>query len=325
MNIRSRWLMGFTLFSKLSFGVLQRYFFSCLSKRITTPTLLLTSAVFLQACSDPLPLSAERYAASDALLNKVSANLDKHPEWHKVAEIDHSRLGKKAGSTMPPARVIIFSNPQLETNLIQYNPLVAIDLPLRLLAYEETPGGDSKLIYNRFNYIQSRYNLGERPLLKAAYEQTMTELLQGIDKNSLASFSTSSMEEDGIITIDSPFDFETTLIKISQAIASQDDTVSFGQVDFKHQAEKLGIELLPNTLILFGGPAPGAKAMNKAPTLGLDAFCQKFLVWQDASGKVHLSFNDLLAMAERQDVPKSIPLRVINFRLNKVFSEALSP
>ena len=40
----------------------------------------------------------------------------------------------------------------------------------------------------------------------------------------------------------------------------------------------------PTTLILFGGPAPGAKAMNGAATLGLDAFCQKFLVWEDAKG-----------------------------------------
>ena len=65
--------------------------------------------------------------------------------------------------------------------------------------------------------------------------------------------------------------------------------------------------------------------MSDAPTLGLDAFCQKFLVWQDAAGKVHLSFNNLLAIAERQDVGKSIPLRAINYRLNSVFEDVLKP
>ena len=40
----------------------------------------------------------------------------------------------------------------------------------------------------------------------------------------------------------------------------------------------------PTTLILFGGPAPGAKAMNGAATLGLGAFCQKFRGWGDAKG-----------------------------------------
>jgi uncharacterized protein (DUF302 family) len=94
---------------------------------------------------------------------------------------------------------------------------------------------------------------------------------------------------------------------------------------FKSQAAEMAIDILPNTMILFGAPEPGAKAMSNSPTLGLDAFCQKFRVGQDESGQVHLSYNDLLAIAERQGVSKSIALRVINYRLNKVFSAALQP
>jgi uncharacterized protein (DUF302 family) len=63
--------------------------------------------------------------------------------------------------------------------------------------------------------------------------------------------------------------------------------------------------------------------MADAPTLGLDAFCQKLLVWEDESGAVQVSFNDLLAIAERQDVPKAVALRVINRRLGSTFSGAL--
>ena len=131
------------------------------------------------------------------------------------------------------------------------------------------------------------------------------------------------MEPDGIITLSSPFDFPRTLERVHEAIESQDDTVGFGQVDFRARALELGIIQAPSTLILFGGPAPGAKAMAKAPTLGLDAFCQKFLVWEDDDGQVYLSFNDLLALAERQDAKKSPALRVINSRLKSVFGEAL--
>ena len=54
-------------------------------------------------------------------------------------------------------------------------------------------------------------------------------------------------------------------------------------------------------------------------------FCQNFLVWQDVNGKVHLSYNDKLAIAKRQGVGKSIPLRVINYRLSSVFEDALKP
>ena len=99
--------------------------------------------------------------------------------------------------------------------------------------------------------------------------------------------------------------------------------MNFGRINFQQRARSQGITLNPSTLILFGGPGPGAKAMAKSPTLGLDAFCQKFLVWEDDSGQVFLSFNDLLAIAERQNAKKSPALRVINYRLKSVFSEAL--
>jgi hypothetical protein len=63
--------------------------------------------------------------------------------------------------------------------------------------------------------------------------------------------------------------------------------------------------------------------MGSAPTLGLDAFCQKLLIWQDAGGTVRVTFNDLLALAERQKVSGGIPLRLINHRLKETFSTAL--
>lgn len=285
---------------------------------------LLFAAILLTGCGSDEPLTAERYKAPDALFSKLEANVLASNSLEKIVEIDHSRLGKKAGSKMPPARVLIFSNPRLEAELMARNPLVGIDLPLRALAYESVPGGNSKVIYNSFEYIKSRYDLNVSAENESAYNASMSEAIQGIGPEQMASFTQDSMNPDGITTIDSPYDFPTTIELVMAGINSQDDTVSFGSVDFQKRSEAVGIAVKPATLILFGGPAPGAKAMKKAPTLGLDAFCQKFLVWQDENNKVHLSFNDLLDVAERQDVGKSIALRVINYRLNKVFEEALN-
>lgn len=108
-----------------------------------------------------------------------------------------------------------------------------------------------------------------------------------------------------------------------ETIGNQDDTLSFGEVDFQAQALKLNTKIKPNTLILFGGPALGAEAMRDSPTLALDVFCQKFLIWQDAQGKTYLSFNDLFVLAERQEAKKSMALRVINYRLKSMFEAAL--
>ena len=97
----------------------------------------------------------------------------------------------------------------------------------------------------------------------------------------------------------------------------------FGTVDFQASARGIGIEILPSYMILFRDPAPGSKAMAVAPTLGIDGFWQKFLIWQDEKGVTRLSLNDLLALARRQQASIPLVLRVIDFRPTSVFEEAL--
>ncbi len=132
-----------------------------------------------------------------------------------------------------------------------------------------------------------------------------------------------SCRTTGFITINSPHDFDKTIDLIYQAIDSQDDTILFGEVNFQKNVSDLGVEIRPTKLILFGAPSPGAKAMQNALTLGLDAFYQKFLIWQDALGDVHLTYSDLLAIAERTECTKSIALRVINYRISRTVESAL--
>ena len=280
-------------------------------------------AAVLTACGDPEPVSEDRYAGADRLFSIVDSNVAAHEGLSKVVEIDHSRLAAEAGSVMPPARVLIFSSPELEAQLVAINPLVAIDLPLRILAYESVADLESRVTFNSFDYLRSRYGLDELPQIDAAYMASMADALEGVPAEARTEFAQDSMQPDGITSLDSPFDFETTVERVVAAIDAQDDTIWFGQVDYQAQARELGIETGPARLLLFGAPAPGAKAMAEAPTLGLDAFCQKFVFWEDSAGQVRLSFNDLLAIADRQDVPKSIALRVVNRRIESTFEDAL--
>lgn len=276
----------------------------------------------LSACSDDKPTSAERYQPVDVIAETIIANLSSFPNLKLVADIDHSRLAAKTDTHMPPARVLIFSNIELEIRLLKENQLLGVDLPFKVLAHEDTQGNPS-VIYNNYAYLTSRYNLKNKPKLLKDHEQVYKHALKETDQSKHSTFSNDSMNPDGIITIDSIHDFKTSVERIHQAINAQDDTIEFGDIDYQQKAADLGEKIRPTTMILFGAPAPGAEAMRNAITLGLDAFCQKFLVWEDAEGKVHLSYNDLLAIAGRQNVDKAIALRVIDFRLSKTFSSAL--
>ena len=290
---------------------------------------LLTALVLslVAACGEQSPLPESRFSESDQLIARMTANIAAADSLSLVADIDHARLGAEVGSVMTPARVLIFSDALLESRIIEHAPLSALELPLRALAFEDPKSGENRVIYNRFDYLQSRYRLGDTPEIAAlsdAYENAMASVLAGLSDAQLATFSGDDMDPDGIITIESPFDLDETLARVKAAIDAQDDTMYFGEVDFQANAAASGINLPASYMILFGAPGPGGQAMASAPTLGLDGFCQKFLIWEDEEGTVRLSFNDLIALAERQDTNVALPLRVINHRLESVFTEALS-
>ena len=67
----------------------------------------------------------------------------------------------------------------------------------------------------------------------------------------------------------------------------------FARIDYAQSAHDNGLELSRIVLILFGNPKVGTPLMIRSPTIGVD-LPLKFLVWQDGSGKVFISFNRLI-------------------------------
>lgn len=278
----------------------------------------------LAACSrDPDPVPEVRFVEPDRLFQTLESNVRNHPAFEVIVDIDHARLAGKAGSPMPPSHVLIWSDPKLDVAILKANPLAAVDLPLRILAFEDPATGKAAVIANRSDFLVSRHGLPDDAAIRERYAAAIATATHGIVAESIASFASDTMPEPGLITLDSPHDFDATEALLMGVIKAEPDTVHFATVDFAERARTHGVALPPLKLILFGAPGPGGQAMREAPTLGLDAFCQKLLIWQDASGAVHVTFNDLLALAERQEVTAGIPLRVINRRIKKTFSEAL--
>ena len=63
--------------------------------------------------------------------------------------------------------------------------------------------------------------------------------------------------------------------------------------------------------------------MADFPKLGLDAFCQKVLVYEDAETIVRVAFNDIVALAELHYGRSNPPQNVINTRLRETFVKAI--
>ena len=72
------------------------------------------------------------------------------------ALIDHSGEAAKAGLSMRPTQLLIFGSPKGGTPLMVAAPRLAIDLPLKALAWEDEKG-QVRLSYNSPEYLQERH------------------------------------------------------------------------------------------------------------------------------------------------------------------------
>ena len=74
------------------------------------------------------------------------------------ALVDHSGEAAKAGLSMRPTKLLIFGSPRAGTPLMLAAPSIAIDLPLKILVWEDA---ERKvwLSYNSPEYLASRHNL----------------------------------------------------------------------------------------------------------------------------------------------------------------------
>jgi len=74
------------------------------------------------------------------------------------ARINFSDDAARAGLTMRPEQLLIFGNPKAGTPLMQAEPIVGLDLPLKALIWEDA-GGATWIAYNRPEYIIQRHGL----------------------------------------------------------------------------------------------------------------------------------------------------------------------
>lgn len=74
------------------------------------------------------------------------------------ALVDHSGEAAKVGMTMPPTKLVIFGSPKAGTPLMLAAPSVAIDLPLKILVWQDAQA-KVWLSYNSPAYLQQRHGL----------------------------------------------------------------------------------------------------------------------------------------------------------------------
>jgi uncharacterized protein (DUF302 family) len=94
-----------------------------------------------------------------------------------MARLDHAKGAELAGLSLPPTLVLIFGNAKAGTPLMQVNRTIGVDLPLKILVWQDEQGV-TQLTYNDVGWLAKRYALSAEVLpviekMKQAIDQVL--------------------------------------------------------------------------------------------------------------------------------------------------------
>ncbi|MGD9631907.1 MULTISPECIES: DUF302 domain-containing protein [unclassified Afipia] len=121
--------------------------------------MVMALALLLPARADELAIRPSKHPVKETLDRLTAALKDKGIA--PIARVDHAAAAKAAGLELKPAEVLLFGNPRLGTPLMQANRHIAIDLPMKVLAWEDD-AGKVWIAYTTPETLKARYRIDDK-------------------------------------------------------------------------------------------------------------------------------------------------------------------
>jgi uncharacterized protein (DUF302 family) len=112
------------------------------------------------------------------------------------------------------------------------------------------------------------------------------------------------MSANGIVDIRSNHTVDATVDRLKSILEARGVTL-FALVDHSGEAAKVGMQMRPTKLLIFGTPKAGTPLMLAAPSVAID-LPLKILVWEDESGQVWVSYNAPEYLRDRHSLPAEL-------------------
>jgi uncharacterized protein (DUF302 family)/uncharacterized membrane protein YidH (DUF202 family) len=116
--------------------------------------------------------------------------------------------------------------------------------------------------------------------------------------------SMTTATDKGIIDKLSHHSVEQTVDRLKNILQSKGVTL-FALIDHSGEAEKVGMKMPSTKLMIFGNPKAGTPLMLASPSMAID-LPLKILIWEDAQGKVWLSYNSPEYLQKRHALPPEL-------------------
>jgi uncharacterized protein (DUF302 family) len=110
--------------------------------------------------------------------------------------------------------------------------------------------------------------------------------------------------DNGLVRIASPRSVPETVQRLEEILRSKGMTI-FACIDHSGEATKVGLEMHPTQVLLFGSPKGGTPVMVAAPSVAID-LPLKALVAEDDQGKVWITYNSPEYLQKRHGIPPDL-------------------
>jgi uncharacterized protein (DUF302 family) len=132
--------------------------------RLAIATAMALALLLPAKAADELTIRPSRHTVKETVDRLTAALKDKGIV--PVARVDHAAAAKAAGLELKPTEVLLFGNPRLGTPLMQASRHIAIDLPMKVLAWEDD-AGKVWIGYTTPQALKARYTIdGKDDVLK---------------------------------------------------------------------------------------------------------------------------------------------------------------
>ena len=233
--------------------------------------------------------------SADESAKKLLTIINKNKKLGLVAHFQHHEMAATKGLALEKTHAVFFGNPQLGTPLIQKDQLIALDLPQKIITFDQ--GKNSYLYRLSTSYLADRYAVSFSDL--STMTGALDALSQKIADNQNRDMKDPDIEQhQGIITQKSNKTFDQAVEAIKQQIGNAESINIMAELDHQKNATSVDMELRPTHVIMFGNPQVGIPLMQKNRSVAVE-LPMKILIFQDENGDVKVAYNDMQFLFDR--------------------------
>lgn len=108
----------------------------------------------------------------------------------------------------------------------------------------------------------------------------------------------------GLVKLPSGHSVSATIDRL-EALLKERGILVFARIDFSGDAQRAGLRMPAEQMLIFGNPKAGTPLMLAVPAVGLD-LPLKMLAWEAPDGKVWAAYNDPQYIVQRYGLPAAL-------------------